>query len=166
MNNKLNKHKQGISLVEVLISIALILVFIVGVSQLANIGLQGGKEGDLSIQASLLAQEGIEAMYAIRDSGGFIFLPSPGSDSFITSVNEYYQPIFSGGIWQLGSKRNTQPPAVLSAPYQKFTRIAFKRLSDLNPCSVVLHFNGVFFRVGENLAVNCDDSDTRADPMG
>jgi len=65
-NKILRKNGQG--LIEVLVSLALLIVGILGSLTLATITIRAGTESRERVQAALLAQEGIERIKNIRDT--------------------------------------------------------------------------------------------------
>jgi len=65
-NKILRKNGQG--LIEVLVSLALLIVGILGSLTLATITIRAGAESRERVQAALLAQEGIEIIKNIRDT--------------------------------------------------------------------------------------------------
>ncbi len=66
MINKINN--QGQTLIEVIVSLFIITVGIIGTLMLANYSIQAGTQSRERVQASVLAQEGIEVVKNIRDT--------------------------------------------------------------------------------------------------
>lgn len=111
--------ERGMSIIEVLLSIAVALVFITGINQLVATGIQASNLGKQRSTAAQLASEGLEAMYSIRENDGIQFT---GGWAGLTAANEYYQPTQSGGTWNLGSKLTANPPPALPSPFGQYTR--------------------------------------------
>lgn len=63
-----NKYNQGQTVIEVLVSLFIITVGIVGTLMLANYSIQAGTQSRERVQASVLAQESIEVVKNIRDT--------------------------------------------------------------------------------------------------
>lgn len=79
---KEQSHTTGYSLVEVLVSIAVLLLAIVGPMTIAS---QGIKSGTFSLEqntAFFLAQEGIEALFAIRNNYALAEISGAGANSW------------------------------------------------------------------------------------
>ena len=114
------KRQSGFTLVELLLVIALGLVMSVGILGLFRIGLIGGTRSSFHLQARNLVQEGMEAIVAIRDTGGsnWDWTATPVN----TNANEYYQPTIVGNAWSLGAKSSVLPAPTLSPPNNRFTR--------------------------------------------
>ncbi len=117
---KLLLPAQGFTLIEVLVALALILTFTVGILSLYRLGLLSGTKATYALQARILAQEGMEAITVLRDTGGVSWDWSSTPSN--TGASEYYQPSLTGSSWNLGSKMSTSPAPVLPTPNQKYTR--------------------------------------------
>ena len=98
---------QGFTLIEILLSVALLAVFIPAITDIYSLSLFTASQGEKFAQANSLAQEQMEAIFYIKDN-------DPGwdwNDSTInTSPTEYYQPQIMAGNWQLGAKTSTSTP--------------------------------------------------------
>lgn len=114
------KKTSGFSLVELLIIMGLSLIFLLGTSSLFYLSLKSASKASLAAQGKSLSEEGMEAMVAIRDSGGsqWDWTATPSN----TTGSEYYQPFLSGATWTLGGKSTVNPAPSLAPPYQSFTR--------------------------------------------
>lgn len=113
-------NNSGFTLVETLVMIALVLVFSLAGISLFQIALISGTKAQTSLQAKLLAQEGMEAIIAIRNQGGssWDWVDTPEN----TAEGEYYQPAIIDNDWQLGAKSSVIPISTLPTPYEQFTR--------------------------------------------
>lgn len=108
---------QGLTIVEILVSLALALTFVTGVSQLISVGLKASDVSRKRATAVQLASEGMEAMYNIRRNNSDTFF----TIGTITGGSSYYQPVFASGVWSLNSKISTTPVPTL-APFPGFSR--------------------------------------------
>lgn len=99
MVNKLNakryalRAKQGFGIIEIIIVIAVLAGAMFAFAQMATISLKALREEKKAVEASYLAQEAIEAVRAVRDSGW-------ANISSLTAGNNYY-PQISGSAWIL-----------------------------------------------------------------
>ncbi|MBI3282844.1 type II secretion system protein [Candidatus Curtissbacteria bacterium] len=114
------KIQAGFTFVELVIVMGLALVFLLGTSSLFYLAIRSSSKASFASQARALAQEGIEAVIAIRDIGGADWDWS--NTPLITAAGEYYQPFLSTSTWKLGNKLNASPAAKLSPPDDAFTR--------------------------------------------
>lgn len=88
--------KQGFSLVEVVVSAAIMLVCVLALLTIHNLYLKNALDNTYSAKAAYLAEEGLEAMRYLRDdswSGNISSL----SDNFPYGVS------LVGGVWKTGS---------------------------------------------------------------
>lgn len=114
---KLNK---GFTLIEVMLATALLLMFSTATIGLFRIGTLSNTKSEHAVKGMMLAKEGIEAVYSVRDAGGssWNWTSTPVS----TINNEYYQPSISGTAWTLGSKISTVPVPTMVSPHAGFSR--------------------------------------------
>lgn len=118
---KLSKSELGFTIIEMVLIMGLSLVFLLGTSALFYIAIKSSDRASLISQAKALAQEGMEALIAIRDLDGSEWDWSTTPEN--TASSEYYQPYFSTSSWILGAKTTTSPPPTLPSPHNRFTRI-------------------------------------------
>lgn len=109
---------KGFTLVEVLLAVTLLAVFVLGLTQLLSFSVLTVKQGENFTKGNALAQEQLEALINLKNIGGpqWDWINTPVN----TNPNEYYQPIYSGGSWQLGAKTTTPD---LSVPQVKLIEI-------------------------------------------
>ena len=90
------KNKQfGISMVEVIISAAVLMIIFLGFTTLVNYNARIQYKNEKKIEAVNLASEAIEAIYSIKDENW-------DDISSLVLGNNYY-PLVSGGQWTIGS---------------------------------------------------------------
>ncbi len=72
-NIEISKYRhrapRGVALVEVVISSAIFLIAVLGITAAFSLSLKASLQNTSKVQATLLAEEGIEAMRAVRDGG-------------------------------------------------------------------------------------------------
>ena len=95
-----SSSKKGISLVEVVIGIAIIVGAVLASFVYFSLAIKVARQSAETIQATLLVEEGIEALRVIRDSGY-----SSGLGSL--SKNQDYFLSFSGSTWQSTTASST-----------------------------------------------------------
>lgn len=90
----MNKHsRQGISVFEVVIAVSIIALISVSVIAAFHFYLRAGLDLTSRVQATLLAEEGIEGVRYLRDSSW---------DTYIAPLQEgtTYYLLFSGSVWE------------------------------------------------------------------
>ncbi len=92
MFNKKTIFKQGISLTEVVLGTALILVVVVFLTQTYNIYINFALANENNTKANFLLEEGLETLIFLRDDGW------TANISTLTSGSTYYL-YFDGGDW-------------------------------------------------------------------
>lgn len=115
-----NKNQRGFTFVELLIAIGLIGIFVPVIVKSLSFSLFASHQGEQFTQGYAHAQEGMEAVYSMKSDSGWEWTSSSPTN---TSPGEYYQPMFTGGTWQLGSILNITPPAVTKDPYTRSIEI-------------------------------------------
>lgn len=112
-------NNRGFTLIELLISVGLIAIFIPAIMKSLSFSLFASHQGEQYSQAYALAQEGMEAIYTIKSTGGtdWDWTSTPAN----TPSGYFYQPTISSGKWQLNSQTNT--PAVTKAPFTRTVSI-------------------------------------------
>lgn len=89
--------KKGFTLVEIMVSLAIMALFLPALARLFTFAINTSTQGDMYSKAYAMSQEGIEAVYYIKENRPDIW------DWDITPVNttstEYYQVIKSGDEW-------------------------------------------------------------------
>ena len=102
--------QKGFSLIEILIAIALAAIFVPAISKLFTLSLQSSSQGRAYSEAYTIAQEQMEAILYLKSQNDptwdWINTPENNADS----PPDYYQPQFTSGTWQLGTKTTT--PAI------------------------------------------------------
>lgn len=91
MRNNL-KYKRGISLIEVVVGTAILLIAITGLLTSYNVFVRAGTSTLGKVQASYLLEEGVEAVSVLRDYGW------TANISNLTVGTAYYL-VWSGGRW-------------------------------------------------------------------
>jgi Tfp pilus assembly protein PilV len=85
-------HQTGLSLVEVIIATSIISVFLVTLVSVYNLYLTLSLSNIKKVEATFLAEEGIEVLRTVRDESW------DGITAFTSGVP--YDVVFSGGNWQ------------------------------------------------------------------
>lgn len=99
---------KGFTLIEIMIGIALAAIILPALVFAFSFSLQAARQGEKYTKAYALAQEQMEAIYAIRKNDVvWDWETTPAN----TVSGEYYQPQLVSDTWQLGSK-TTNPTEV------------------------------------------------------
>lgn len=105
-------NKRGISLVEAVIGSAIAGIAIVAVIGVIASALARKSELTRTVQATVLAEEGIEAMRFVRDSGW-------ATTSALTLNTDYF-PVFNGVSWQV----QTNQPGFVFGVFDRRIRVS------------------------------------------
>lgn len=89
------KSKRGFSLIEIIVSIALMMVIVVGSLSANSLASNSVGLNKVRSQANLLAKEGIEALLSVR-AADFLYL----------SIGDFH-PVMNSGSWTLASGPET-----------------------------------------------------------
>lgn len=108
-------RKNGYSLIEIIIAIALAAIFLPALGTIFSLSLTSASEGEKYSLAYQLAQEGMEAIYYLKSQNDeeWDWVSTPAN----TDVDEYYQPSQTGGNWLLGDKTKTS--VVTKVPFTR-----------------------------------------------
>ena len=85
---------EGFGLIETLIGAAIISIILFSLSQIAQFALKTVDGANLKLRSAYLAEEGVEAVRVIRDTGWTEKISS-------LNLNKDYYPKFSSGTWTL-----------------------------------------------------------------
>lgn len=97
--------KKGFTLVEVMVSLAIMALFLPALAKLFTFAINTSTQGDMYSKAYALSQEGIEAVYYIKENRPDIW--DWDTTPVNTSTTEYYQVIKSGHEWDFdGGKKS------------------------------------------------------------
>ena len=115
-----SKNSQGFTLVEIMLATGLLLMFSTVTVGLFRIGTLSSSKSENAVKGMMLAKEGVEAVYSIRDTGGS---PWNWTSTPASTVNtEYYQPTIVATAWSLGAKQTATPVPTMAAPHTGFSR--------------------------------------------
>jgi prepilin-type N-terminal cleavage/methylation domain-containing protein len=89
--------KKGFTLVEVIVSLAVMALFLPALARLFTFAINTSTQGDMYSKAYAMSQEGIEAIYYIKENRPDIWNWDTIPEN--TSPSEFYQVIKSGGEW-------------------------------------------------------------------
>lgn len=111
--------KQGFTLVEVIVAIAISAIFLPAIGTMLSLSLQTSVQSERFTQAHGLAQEGMEAIFNLKSqaNSSWDWTDSPEN----TEANEYYQPTEVDGVWHLGLI--TENPIVAPQPFTRKVQI-------------------------------------------
>ena len=114
-----NKWMKGFSLVEILVSVAVLIVSFVSILTAFQAGIKHSRGSMENVQAATLAEEGIEAVTALRDAGG-------SNLSSLESDTEY-DLHFNGVQWE-----TTQTPQTIDGVFRRIVVMneVYRRDSD------------------------------------
>jgi prepilin-type N-terminal cleavage/methylation domain-containing protein len=96
----------GFTLIEIMLSIALAAVILPALVSILSFSLKASKQSESYTKAYALAQEQMEAVYSIKQSGNTEW-EWTSTSPVNTTVNEYYQPVKVGDVWNLGTKTSS-----------------------------------------------------------
>src|SRR3989344_6685846 len=110
---------RGFSLVEILVSVAILLVSFVSILTAFQAGLRHGRGSIENVQAAALAEEGIETMTTLRDAGW-------NNVSSLETETEY-DLRFNGTQWE-----TTETPQVIDSVFRRTVAVSevYRRDSD------------------------------------
>ncbi|MFC1721218.1 prepilin-type N-terminal cleavage/methylation domain-containing protein [Patescibacteria group bacterium] len=97
-NSRLRSRSWGFSLVEVVVSTAIITIVLLGLATAANGAIVLSRETGKKIEAQFIAEEGLEVARIMRDSSWDNF-------AALSTSTEYYL-VFSGGQWATSTTPN------------------------------------------------------------
>ena len=109
MKVRSSNSQSGISLVEVIISAAILIVFVGGISSVYVSFLKTSSDGALELKSYYLLEEGIEAVKTLRDNSW-----STNIDTLATSTDYYLE--WSGTAWSA-----TTTEQVIDGFYRSFS---------------------------------------------
>lgn len=117
------KYSAGFTLVEVIVAIALSVIFVPAIIKLISFASAATSQGERYTQAYSYAQEALEAIYYIKtnDETQWDWKTTPVN----TTPGEYYQPDKVSGVWKLGAK--TTNPVVTRKPFTRKVEIKLVR---------------------------------------
>ena len=95
MKHKLSSNQSGITLVEVIVALAVVLTAGIGLLQLASFQTKAATLASQETRAYFLADEGIEATRIVRDKGW-------SNLGNLQNGTSYY-PVIQGGTWTLST---------------------------------------------------------------
>ena len=98
---------KGFSLVEVVLSVALLAVFLPAFVHLFSFSTFATSQGEKFTQAHAIAQEQMEVIIFLKNVGGGDW--DWTSTPFDTASAENYQPQFNAGTWDLGPIMSSEP---------------------------------------------------------
>ncbi len=99
------KIKKGFTLVEVIVSLAVMALFLPALARLFTFAINTSSQGDMYLKAYAMSQEGIEAIYYIKDNRADIWNWDTTPEN--TSATEFYQIVKTGDEWGFdGGKKN------------------------------------------------------------
>jgi prepilin-type N-terminal cleavage/methylation domain-containing protein len=99
--------KKGFSLVEVVLSVALLAVFLPAFIHLFSFSTFATSQGEKFTKAHAIAQEQMEAVIFLKNEGGSDW--DWTSKPVDTASGQNYQPQFSAGTWDLGPIQSSEP---------------------------------------------------------
>ena len=96
---------KGFTLVEIMLSVALLAVFIPAFIYVFSFSTFAVSQGENYSQAYSIGQEQMEAILTLKNTGGSVWdwTTTPSN----TAAGEYYQPSQTAGVWSLGAKTTT-----------------------------------------------------------
>jgi len=106
METKIKSIRQGFSLIEVILAIAILSIGLVGIMKLASLNLRTSMDSRDEIVAASLAQDALEVVYNIKDNNkannvpvanGGEFQYFPAGNSSICRIDSTYNYVTSGG---------------------------------------------------------------------
>jgi len=98
---------KGFTLIEIMMSVALTAVVLPALVLSLGFSLKTARQGEKYTMAYSLAQEQMEAVNNIKNSGDATWEWTVDSP-YNTAAGEYYQPYLDSGVWKLGT-RTTAP---------------------------------------------------------
>ena len=110
---------RGFSLVEILVSVAVLIVSFVSVLTAFQAGLKHGRSSMENVQAAALAEEGIEVMTTLRDAGW--------NNMSSLEAEKEYDVRFNGTKWE-----TTETPQVIDIVFRRTVAVSevYRRDSD------------------------------------
>ena len=114
-----NRVMRGFSLVEILVSVAVLIVSFVSILTAFQVGLKHGRGSMENIQATALAEEGMETMTSLRDAGW--------SNLSSLEAETEYDLRWSGAQWE-----TTQTPQMIDDVFRRTVAVndVYRRDSD------------------------------------
>ena len=100
------KIKKGFTLVEVIVALAVAALLLPALGKLFTFALNTSSQGDKYSRAYAMSQEGIEAIYYIKENRSDIWDWDTTPDE--TAADEYYQVVKSAGIWGFDGGKKTE----------------------------------------------------------
>lgn len=112
-------HKRGFSLVEILVAVAVLLASFVSVLTAFQVAARHGRGTIEQVQGAALAEEGIETITALRDSGW--------NNLSSLAVGTAYNLVFNGTAWA-----TTQTPQMIDGVFLRTVVLndVYRRTSD------------------------------------
>lgn len=97
--------RNGFTLIEIILAIALLAVFLPAFIYVISFSTQAVSQGEKFSKAYSLGQEQMEAIIKLKNDAGanWDWTTTPVN----TAAGEYYQPQLTAGAWVLGSKTTT-----------------------------------------------------------
>lgn len=105
----------GFTLIEIVIVIGLAAVFLPAIGAILSFALGSSSQGEKYSQAYTLAQEGMESVIYLKsqNDSAWDWTTTPQN----SNPGEYYQPLQTGGNWQLGGTTTT--PVINPEPFTR-----------------------------------------------
>lgn len=108
----LKRKDYGFGLIDIIVSVGVITVALLSVSQIAILGTKYVREAHTKEQAIYLAQEGQEVLRFLRDYGWSAYIAP-------LTIGQDYYPVLSGNTWVLQSS----DPGLINGKYTRIVRL-------------------------------------------
>lgn len=109
-------HQKGVGVIEIIIVVAIAGIALFGISGVSSYALGVMNDRKALLEASYLAEEGMEAARSVRDEGW------ASNIAGLTTGSNYY-PVISGSKWMLSST----DPGVINGRYTR--RVVFENVN-------------------------------------